>query len=587
MSPETRAALRRIAALGTEFPASALDSLDLGDPSPLEEAISSGVLVLESNGLRFADAALCRALVEELETEASTGLDVRMKIARAAYARLDYESAAWHYQEALRLQLRARHGPVSRGELLVELARAQFRAGRVEQAWRTCEEAADVGRAAHDAAVVADAAMVLRGPGPGDWSLSAQQHALCREALRMLDGSDPIRETRLRAHLVSTGDPWAGGSVSLPSAGDRSSVAGSSPLEEESAFLGLQARRTQRLGPEHVRERLDLADEAIVLGTASADEYLAWGLSWRLDALYQLGHRLELESGLMTVTGVTRGMREPLWHWRLLNVRASLALLDGDYEEAEHLSHQAAQEGRSNELDQADFIELVFASRLAILTGKGLADAERRVRAVLARVPFFARGWHAQVLAAMDRLDEVSAIWRALAPHLKELPANSFEWLVAHAGHTNLCLMLGDRHAAESLYRLLLPYETLHVVGSAQTPPYGPVALYLGRLASLIGDPGSGRSHFETAANLSDSMHAPTFALEAREGLASLGPAIAPLTTREYEVAGLIAEGLANREIAERLYLSERTVENHVSHALRKLDLPSRSAIAVWFARSG
>ena len=54
------------------------------------------------------------------------------------------------------------------------------------------------------------------------------------------------------------------------------------------------------------------------------------------------------------------------------------------------------------------------------------------------------------------------------------------------------------------------------------------------------------------------------------------------LTPREREVAGLVAEGLSNSAIAHRLTLSERTVENHVSRALYKLDLRSRTALAIW-----
>lgn len=54
------------------------------------------------------------------------------------------------------------------------------------------------------------------------------------------------------------------------------------------------------------------------------------------------------------------------------------------------------------------------------------------------------------------------------------------------------------------------------------------------------------------------------------------------LTPREREVAGLVAQGLTNREIAARLYLSERTAENHVQHILTKLGLPNRSQIAMW-----
>jgi DNA-binding NarL/FixJ family response regulator len=48
------------------------------------------------------------------------------------------------------------------------------------------------------------------------------------------------------------------------------------------------------------------------------------------------------------------------------------------------------------------------------------------------------------------------------------------------------------------------------------------------------------------------------------------------LTAREAEVLALLAEGHTNSEIAERLYLSERTAEHHVSAILTKLDVKSR-----------
>jgi predicted ATPase/DNA-binding CsgD family transcriptional regulator len=55
-----------------------------------------------------------------------------------------------------------------------------------------------------------------------------------------------------------------------------------------------------------------------------------------------------------------------------------------------------------------------------------------------------------------------------------------------------------------------------------------------------------------------------------------------PLTRREWEVAALIAEGLSNREIAERLVIADRTAEAHVTHLLAKLGLRSRAQVAVW-----
>jgi DNA-binding CsgD family transcriptional regulator/tetratricopeptide (TPR) repeat protein len=64
-------------------------------------------------------------------------------------------------------------------------------------------------------------------------------------------------------------------------------------------------------------------------------------------------------------------------------------------------------------------------------------------------------------------------------------------------------------------------------------------------------------------------------------------PAAAPaprpqLTPREREVAALVAPGLSNREISERLVLSERTVEGHVERVLGKLGFRSRAQIAAW-----
>jgi DNA-binding NarL/FixJ family response regulator len=68
----------------------------------------------------------------------------------------------------------------------------------------------------------------------------------------------------------------------------------------------------------------------------------------------------------------------------------------------------------------------------------------------------------------------------------------------------------------------------------------------------------------------------------------SLGPTRSvPVTSRELEVLVLLTEGLTNRQIAERLVVSEHTVHRHVTSILRKLDLPSRTAAAAFAARSG
>ena len=67
-----------------------------------------------------------------------------------------------------------------------------------------------------------------------------------------------------------------------------------------------------------------------------------------------------------------------------------------------------------------------------------------------------------------------------------------------------------------------------------------------------------------------------------RAGAADPGAGVKALTRREREVAELVADGLGNREIAERLYLSKRTVDSHVEHVFTKLGFSSRAQLTAW-----
>ena len=59
------------------------------------------------------------------------------------------------------------------------------------------------------------------------------------------------------------------------------------------------------------------------------------------------------------------------------------------------------------------------------------------------------------------------------------------------------------------------------------------------------------------------------------------------LSHREEQVARLVTEGLSNREIGKRLYISERTVASHIEHILNKLNFGSRAQIAAWAVGQG
>lgn len=60
-----------------------------------------------------------------------------------------------------------------------------------------------------------------------------------------------------------------------------------------------------------------------------------------------------------------------------------------------------------------------------------------------------------------------------------------------------------------------------------------------------------------------------------------------PLTERELEILQQIVEGHTNKEIAQTLFISEKTVKNHVTNILRKLDLSDRTQAAVFAIRHG
>lgn len=68
---------------------------------------------------------------------------------------------------------------------------------------------------------------------------------------------------------------------------------------------------------------------------------------------------------------------------------------------------------------------------------------------------------------------------------------------------------------------------------------------------------------------------------------ADLPPSPDPLTEREVQVLALVARGLSNQEIADQLFIGERTVRTHISNILSKLHLANRTQAALYAQREG
>ena len=117
---------------------------------------------------------------------------------------------------------------------------------------------------------------------------------------------------------------------------------------------------------------------------------------------------------------------------------------------------------------------------------------------------------------------------------------------------------------------------------------------YLARTRAVLGDDAFGAAFDDgRAMTLEQAVdYALTGASETAPdaggaGAARAGAKPSPLTSREREVAALVARGLTNREIAAALVVTERTAETHVQNILNKLGFTSRTQVAAWAVEQG
>jgi DNA-binding CsgD family transcriptional regulator len=173
-----------------------------------------------------------------------------------------------------------------------------------------------------------------------------------------------------------------------------------------------------------------------------------------------------------------------------------------------------------------------------------------------------------------DEARDLLARWRSLAPR----PDTEQEMLWLHASALATADVAARAAALDA------------AVAAAETTEYGLVSLWIRLdLGRALAAAGSDRAvtELERVASIAPEHGAGTVLELADQTLRTLGvrtwrrgAAGVPLTTRELEIAQLIAGGATNREIAETLFLSPKTVERHVSNALRKVGARNRTQLA-------
>lgn len=157
-------------------------------------------------------------------------------------------------------------------------------------------------------------------------------------------------------------------------------------------------------------------------------------------------------------------------------------------------------------------------------------------------------------------------------------------WLEALAVRARTVVDLGGGAAEDAIGPLRGAIASLDSTG--HRPDAARTTLVLGRVQLRAGQRTAAADTLADALARFEAMGAPLWATACRRDLERVAPgrATGVLTATEERLAGLVAEGATNKEIAIAMYLSVATVEAHLTRIYRKLDLRSRSELTRWMA---
>ena len=191
--------------------------------------------------------------------------------------------------------------------------------------------------------------------------------------------------------------------------------------------------------------------------------------------------------------------------------------------------------------------------------------------------------------AALDRIDaairagerETARRWLAC---FEPWPNNgAAPWARAVVLHCR-ALLCEDQGEAERLFQAALAAHA----AAARPFERARTELALGELLRRARRRVDAREHLRAALDEFERLGARTWAERARVELRASGQTarrrdpstLDELTAQELQIAGLVAQGLSNREVAAQLFLSPRTIEFHLRNIFRKLEITSRTQLA-------
>jgi DNA-binding CsgD family transcriptional regulator/tetratricopeptide (TPR) repeat protein len=536
-----------------------------------------------------------------------------------------FAEAAVLYERAIALTGSGPRGTgARRGELLVGLGHARRQAGDAATARRAFLGAAAIGRERRDPRLLGRAALGLGGVWDPATVVDEELRALLDEALAHGEDLEPEQRIELQARLARALEDTALA---------RQAVAAARALGRPRALLtALVALHCadERLTADR---RLSMTEEIVALAARVADHErtVQAGLMLARSHLERADRAAALRATRQAV-GDAAGGHRPQYESLPAVIELAWSFLDGRFADVERIAGSAPIAERPT--DDPLGLGLANIYLVAVRREQGRLAELGPLLDVVAAYPNYPAVRFAlpALYLGSGRIEEALATFAATTVQSSTPP-----WGLALMAE--VCVELADRARAVEIYGLLRRHEGRAMVVSSSLLCLGPADRQLGLLAGLLGRVEDAVSHFETALEVGRRLGArpalarirldlagvllargrPDDRARARQLLSSaraeatqLGMAAvhavaaelqarhlhlladrsepaepSSLTQRELEVLQLVARGLANKQIARTLEVSDKTVKTHVSNILAKVGAADRTQAAIYAMRRG
>ena len=551
---------------------------------------------------------------------ASRAVHYLVLAARQAERSIADGEAAALYERAARLH--AAEGP-SREELVSAAGRCYVRAGQFATAQRLYEELAT----SEDPQVRLRAAI---GHEEASWRPGTHGHASFALLAAAVESAAPEPHDPLHVRaLASMGRAasFTGDAERARDLGERALDLARSSGDEQLLAHALGSSLWQGMTPRLAPELLSRAVELHAIGSRlNDDDHLGSAAFYRAVFGYMVGDDRQWAAAHRDMTALALSGGQPFFRYVAGCCRYAQRFSVGDFRGAAHITGWLDE--FSAEFDGAtDGSYGVQQFMLHRVTG-GLEQARDMVDGSEA----LDRHWLPGLLAlytALEMWEPASRVLRHLCDHLDDHRASTSQWAGVLAYMVDAAVQLDDREVASVLRPLVAEYSGTNLIAGQFVAVFGSADRYLAELHSMLGE-GDADHLFEQALAMDRRMGAVTHQVETlvawgrhaarrpgtaegpsemeladearalarrighRRALRDLDaepspaaatrPLPAGLTEREVDVLQLVADGLSNREIGDRLFISANTAANHVRSILAKTDAPNRTKAAIFAA---